>query len=84
MKLELIEYEGAGRYTVIRIDLDERAVAFTHGFPLGGSGAVCCVLWSSLATERRSAIDTLALQELPVGLFGGEAAANGNARVETE
>jgi hypothetical protein len=84
MKLGLIEYEGAGRYTVIRIELNERAVAFTHGFLLGGSGAGCCVLWCSLATERRSAMDTLALQELPEGLFGGEAAANGNARVETE
>ncbi len=84
MKLGLIEYEGAGRYTVIRIELNERAVAFTHGFPLGGSGAGCCVLWCSLATERRSVMDTLALQELPADLFGGAAAANGNARVETE
>jgi hypothetical protein len=47
-------------------------------------GAVRSVLWSSLATERRSAIDNLVLQELPAGLFGGEAAANGNAKVETE
>jgi hypothetical protein len=84
MKLGLIEYEGAGRYTVIRIELNECAVVFTRGLPLGALGAVRSVLWSSLATERRSAIDNLVLQELPAGLFGGEAAANGNAKVETE
>ncbi|HEV3188962.1 MAG TPA: hypothetical protein VGY54_00625 [Polyangiaceae bacterium] len=84
MKLGLIEYEGAGSYTVIRIDLNERAMTFTHGLPLGGSRAGYYILWCWLASERRSAMATLALQQLPAGLFGGEAAANGNARVETE